>query len=165
MALAKYHDRVDHALMKTDFDFLFGSWKIRNRFLVGRLRGSTEWIEFDATHTAWPLLGGMGNVDSYEAVRDGKQVYGASFRLFHPETNEWSIYWADTIRAGMLCPPMIGKFEGDGGTFLGDEEVEGRKVLCRFLWTRGDAPRWEQAFSGDEGKTWETNWIMDFTRA
>jgi NIPSNAP len=25
-------------------------------------------------------------------------------------------------------------------------------------------PRWEQAFSVDGGKTWETNWIMDFTR-
>jgi hypothetical protein len=26
-------------------------------------------------------------------------------------------------------------------------------------------PRWEQAFSGDGGETWETNWIMEFTRA
>jgi hypothetical protein len=26
-------------------------------------------------------------------------------------------------------------------------------------------PRWEQAFSEDGGETWETNWIMDFTRA
>ena len=25
-------------------------------------------------------------------------------------------------------------------------------------------PRWEQAFSEDGGKTWETNWIADFTR-
>jgi hypothetical protein len=24
--------------------------------------------------------------------------------------------------------------------------------------------RWRQAFSADGGKTWETNWIMDFTR-
>jgi hypothetical protein len=26
------------------------------------------------------------------------------------------------------------------------------------------AGRWEQAFSADGGKTWETNWIMQFTR-
>jgi hypothetical protein len=37
----------------------------------------------------------------------------------------------------------------------------------RFLWTRTDteSPRWEQAFSDDGGRTWETNWEMDFTRA
>ncbi len=27
-----------------------------------------------------------------------------------------------------------------------------------------DAPL-EQAFSADNGQTWETNWVMDFTRA
>ena len=26
-------------------------------------------------------------------------------------------------------------------------------------------PRWEQAFSDDGGRTWETNWVMDFTPA
>jgi hypothetical protein len=26
-------------------------------------------------------------------------------------------------------------------------------------------PRWEQAFSDDAGKSWETNWTMDFRRA
>ena len=26
------------------------------------------------------------------------------------------------------------------------------------------SPRWEQAFSLDEGNSWETNWTMDFTR-
>jgi hypothetical protein len=36
----------------------------------------------------------------------------------------------------------------------------------RFIWTvtSRDACRWEQAFSVDGGRTWETNWIMDFTR-
>jgi hypothetical protein len=36
----------------------------------------------------------------------------------------------------------------------------------RFLWSRTAAPspRWEQAFSADGGVSWETNWIMDFTR-
>lgn len=39
-------------------------------------------------------------------------------------------------------------------------------VLVRFAWSRVDtpSPRWEQAFSEDGGKTWETNRIADFTR-
>jgi hypothetical protein len=34
-------------------------------------------------------------------------------------------------------------------------------------WTRPppDAARWEQAFSAGGGKTWEINWVTDFTRA
>ena len=40
-------------------------------------------------------------------------------------------------------------------------------MRVRFLW-KHDPPRtarWEQAFSADGGATWETNWIMRFTRA
>ncbi|PYX87871.1 MAG: hypothetical protein DMG68_10280, partial [Acidobacteria bacterium] len=76
------------------------------------------------------------------------------------------LYWADNVRAGILQPPMLGKFRGDVGEFFGVEEVEGKKVLCRLRWLRGNprSPQWEQAFSADGGKTWETNWIMTFTR-
>ena len=51
---------------------------------------------------------------------------------------------------------------------LYDQELFGdRMVYVRFLWTNDepDAARWEQAFSVDGGKTWETNWIMQFERA
>jgi hypothetical protein len=46
------------------------------------------------------------------------------------------------------------------------EVFDGRHIFNRFIWTvtSRDACRWEQAFSVDGGRTWETNWIMDFTR-
>jgi anaerobic selenocysteine-containing dehydrogenase len=44
-----------------DFDFLFGRWKVRNRRLVARLQGSTEWQEFEATSEARGLPTGLGN--------------------------------------------------------------------------------------------------------
>lgn len=147
-----------------DFDFLNGSWNIHNRYLVGRLRGSTTWVEFEGKSEVQPLLNGLGQLDNYTALRDGKTVEGMTLRLFNPATGEWSLYWADTVRAGILQPPMIGKFQGDIGEFFGDEEVDGKKVQCRFLWTKGNSPRWEQAFSADGGKSWETNWVMTFTR-
>ena len=35
----------------------------------------------------------------------------------------------------------------------------------RFVWKADPiAPRWEQFFSVDAGKTWESNWVMEFTR-
>jgi hypothetical protein len=151
---------------KHDFDFLFGSWKVHNRYLRGRLRHSTEWSEFEARSAVEPVLNGLGNMDRYSAVRAGESIEGVTLRLFNPMTGEWSIHWADTVRPGILLPPMVGKFEGDVGQFFGDELLDGKKVLCRFLWTRtpSSSPRWEQAFSDDAGKTWETNWIMTLTR-
>ncbi len=149
----------------TDFDFLFGSWKVRNRFLKQRLAGCDEWLQFDATLEARPILGGLGNIDSFHACRNGTQTEGMTLRLFNPANAEWSIYWADNVRTGVLQPPMIGRFHDGIGEFHGEEEVEGRAVKCRFHWTASlTAPRWEQAFSADGGKTWETNWIMEFTR-
>jgi hypothetical protein len=151
---------------KHDFDFLFGSWNIRNRMLKGRLQGATEWTEFDARSEVAPLLEGFGHVDRYFAVRDGAPFEGMTLRLFDPATGLWSIHWADTGRARTLLPPMVGRFRGGIGEFYGDETVEGRTVRCRFRWTQpaADSARWEQAFSEDGGKTWETNWIMEFTR-
>ena len=151
---------------KNDFDFLFGSWTIHNRYLKGRLRHSTEWMEFDARSHVEPLLDGFGHLDRYTAVRDGSPFEGITLRLFNPATGEWSIHWADTGAARTLMPPMIGRFIGGVGEFYGDETVDGRKVLCRFLWTRPttNSARWEQAFSEDGGTTWETNWVMTFTR-
>ena len=36
-----------------------------------------------------------------------------------PETRQWSIYWADSRRPGMLDPPVIGAFAGDVGPVRG----------------------------------------------
>ena len=40
-------------------------------------------------------------------------------------------------------------------------------ILVRFQWSSldPDRARWEQAFSADAGRSWETNWIMEFRRA
>ena len=61
---------------------------------------------------------------------------------------------------------MLGRFENAVGTFHANDTLKGRPIRVRFLWTMpaADRPRWEQAFSADDGATWETNWIMDFTR-
>jgi hypothetical protein len=149
-----------------DFDFWIGSWKVRNRRLRRRLAGSHDWDVFDATSVARPLLDGLGNEDEFRTDFDGGFI-GMSFRFFDPETKEWWIYWADTRRPGELDPPVIGSFEGDVGVFEGEDTFEGRPILVRFIWSgvATPTPRWEQAFSEDDGESWETNWIMDFTRA
>jgi len=147
-----------------DFDFWMGSWKIRNRRLRERLKGSTTWDEFEATGVARPLLGGIGNEDVYRTDFSGGFT-GMSFRFFDKATRQWSIYWADS-RKGTLDPPVVGSFTGEVGIFEGVDTLEGRPIRVRFTWSRvaTPEPRWEQAFSDDGGKTWETNWVMEMTR-
>jgi hypothetical protein len=150
----------------SDFEFWHGTWHVRNRRLKRRLAGSDDWEEFDATATARPLLDGWGNEDEFRTDHDGGFV-GMSFRFFDPEKRRWSIYWADSRRPGELDPPVHGVFSGDVGLFHGEDVHRGRPVLVRFTWSgvTTETPRWEQSFSDDGGRTWETNWVMDFTRA
>jgi hypothetical protein len=147
-----------------DFDFWMGSWKVHNRRLRERLKGSTTWDEFEATVDTRPFLGGVGNEDVYRTDFAGGFT-GMAFRFFDKATGLWSIYWADS-RRGTLDPPVVGSFKGDVGSFEGEDTFEGRPIRVRFTWSRvtTPTPRWEQAFSADGGKTWETNWVMEMTR-
>jgi hypothetical protein len=149
-----------------DFDFWMGRWQVHNRRRRKWLAGCEEWDEFEATSVARPVLDGTGNMDEFRTGYNGGFT-GMSLRLFNPETRQWSIYWASTRLPGVLEPPVAGAFDGDSGVFEGADTFEGRPILARFLWSgvTTPTPRWEQAFSEDGGKTWETNWVMDFTRA
>ena len=147
------------------FDYLFGSWAINNRRLTSRLTGSTDWEDSPAIGVCRPILGGIGNVDSFNAHHRGHDFEGGSCRLYSASADEWSIYWADNVTA-TLQPPVKGRFQCGEGEFFGQDEHEGTPVLVRFRWTAimpGSA-RWEQAYSIDGGATWEVNWIMTFTR-
>jgi hypothetical protein len=147
-----------------DFDFWMGRWRIRNRRLRERLKGSTEWDDFDATGVTRPLLGGLGNEDEFRTDH-WPGFIGMTFRFFNPETRQWAIYWADN-RRGTLEPPVFGSFSGDTGHFYGDDTFEGRPIRVRFIWRHEgtQTAHWEQAFSVDGGATWETNWVMEMTR-
>lgn len=150
-----------------DFGFLHGSWQIRNRRLEQRLVGNTNWQEFSAIcQKCFVTIGGMGNIDDFSGVLpDGKAVEGMSVRVFNPQTKLWSIYWADNIGCE-LQPPVHGKFTNGRGAFYGTDTLHNTAIKVRFDWYDISATNatWEQAFSPDDGATWETNWQMFFTR-
>ena len=150
----------------SDFDFIFGTWTVHHRRLVKRLAGCTDWQTFGGTSRAWALLDGHGTVDDNTIDLPAGPYRAATLRGYDPATRQWSIWWLDGRMPGELGVPMVGSFEGGVGTFYADELFEGRPIRVRFLWTRTESasPRWEQAFSEDGGRTWETNWEMDFTR-
>jgi hypothetical protein len=105
-------------------------------------------------------------MDEADIALPGDRYRGMSLRTYDPDQDRWSIYWLDSRRPGFLFPPVAGGFDKGIGTFHGDDEHDGRAIRVRFLWSRitPQSARWEQAFSLDEGNSWETNWTMDFTR-
>jgi hypothetical protein len=151
---------------RTDFDFLIGSWKIQHRRLTERLKGCTEWEEFEGTCEVRAILGGLGNMDELMMDRASGRVQAVTVRLYNPVTREWSIYWAASSNPGTMDVPMVGKFDGPRGEFYSQEVFKERHIFSRFIWNAdsADSCRWEQASSADGGKTWETNWTMKFTR-
>lgn len=153
---------------RTDFDFILGRWQIHNRKLVEVLDPACEeWVEFEAAGDARPLLHGLGNIDTFttDALPPGGAPFqGIALRLFEPETRLWRIWWASTRNPGHLDPPLEGRFDNGQGLFVCDDVLAGRTVKVRFDWQTEGLTRWQQAFSYDEGATWQTNWIMTFTR-
>jgi len=148
-----------------DFRFLSGHFQVSHRRLAERLVGSEEWAEFQTELWGYPVMGGAAFVDEMRGdVGDG-EFWGLTLRLHHPKLDEWSLYWADTWRPE-LCPPLRGSFAEGRGEFLGVQEENGLPILARFIWSEISelGASWEQAFSSDEGQTWETNWTMRFER-
>lgn len=149
-----------------DFDFFIGHWQVHHRRLKERLLGCDDWEAFEGRSHMWPLLGGHGNVDDNVLELPGGTYRAVSLRTFDAATGQWSIWWVDGRHPQRLDPPVVGRFADGVGEFQCDDELRGQPIRVRFRWTRTDtpAPRWEQAFSADGGQTWETNWVMDFTR-
>ncbi|MEP0264292.1 hypothetical protein [Dokdonia sp.] len=146
---------------KNDFDFYVGSWKIKNRKLKDRLCNCTEWIEFDALQKMQSILLGLGNTDDFVASFDGEPFEGRTIRLFNPTTRLWSMYWTDST-TGVLQPPTVGSFYGDVGRFYTKDIFNKQDIIVMFEWDKTDIenPIWSQAFSTDNGTTWEYNWYM-----
>ena len=147
---------------QNDFDFLQGKWRVHNRKLKVRLNNSNEWDEFESELHMRKALNGMGNVENYYASFEGKLFEGLAVRLFKPETRLWTIYWMDTNGMRMDQHPVTGSFENGIGKFYAQDTFDGKEILVIYQWdaTYPKQPIWSQAFSIDNGKTWEWNWEM-----
>lgn len=149
-----------------DFDFLLGRWAVHNRKLKTRLANCTEWVEFEAVLEVGKALAGTANQDQFHAIVAGDSFDGMAVRLFEATTRLWRIYWAAS-NAGTFDVPQVGSFAGPVGLFYAAAAWHGRPVHIVYRWDATDPhhPTWSQAFSADEGKTWEWNWYMHLQRS
>lgn len=147
-----------------DFDFEDGEWSSRQWRLKERGVGSSDWDTFTGKHWAKVLLGGVANVDTVEFPEKGWS--GSTYRHFDKAKRQWSIYWVNGRDGHMDYPGQVGGFSGNVGLFYGNDMDGGKPVRVVYRWEKQGAThaRWEQAFSYDDGKTWETNWVMEMTK-
>ena len=166
VAKAQTNDEVIQRDGRHDFDFFLGRWQVHNRRLLHPLMGSKEWVEFDGVSVAHRMWDGRANMEEYEGDSPTGRIDGLTVRTYNEGTHEWSEYWANSRNGAFSLPAAVGHFANGRGEFFEHEPIDGRPVLVRYVWLNQSAKqcRWEQAFSTDEGKTWETNWTMDFTR-
>jgi hypothetical protein len=148
-----------------DFDFLAGSWTIRNRRLRTRWLGSNDWEVFDGDSTCWTVLGGRGSIE--ELRIPAGQPRGLGIRLLDMDKGLWSDHWVGSGQGVIVPSPMWGEFRNGVGTFIAIDDRDGDiPIHSRGVWDRitPTSCRWHQAFSRDGGATWEDNWFMDWTR-
>ena len=150
---------------KNDFDFFQGKFKLRNKKLKSKLNNCKEWVEFEATQEMYKVLHGIGNIDNFISNIEGSPFEGMTVRLFNNETKLWSMYWADSNQ-GKFDPPVVGSFKENVGYFFTKDIFEGKNIIVAFRWDATDKinPVWSQAFSANNGETWEWNWFMYMTK-
>jgi hypothetical protein len=148
-----------------DFDFEFGSWKAHIARRLKPLTGSNKWVEYDGTSVVRPWWDGRANVGELRVSGPAGKIEGMSVRLYDPASRQWKIHWASAAD-GLLGPAMVGGFKGNRGEFYNQEMLGPRAILVRFIFSgvSRQSFRLEQAFSADGGKSWETNWIANFTK-
>lgn len=149
------------------FDSQVGCWTIHNRVLRERLADSHDWFGYDGKQRFWLVMGGYGNMDDTWLNKPDGAYYGLTVRTYDPKTAVWTIWWFDGRNpSDDIDPPVRGHFVNGVGTFLGDITFNGKPTKARYIWSKmtGTSAHWEQAFSADGGKTWETNWYADFKK-
>ena len=148
-----------------DFDFHFGVWKTHIRRLQKPLEGSNTWTDYDGTSVVSKVWGGRASLLELEADGSTGHIEGVGLRLYNPQSHQWSLNWTNSSEP-VMTTPMVGKFAHGQGQFYDQEEFQGRTIMSRngFSAITPNSSHFEQAFSDDAGKTWETNWIMTFNR-
>lgn len=146
-----------------DFDFLAGNWKIGHRKL--KAAGTKDWDEFEGEATCWTILGGVGSVE--ELRIPSRKFAGMGLRLLDVEKRVWNDFWVNGKSGVLTTPGQVGVFEDGVGTFTADDKDGDKPIKVKGVWDRitRTSCRWWQAVSWDDGKTWEENWLMDWTRA
>lgn len=147
-----------------DFDWEIGAWDTIVR-VRAPLSEDAAWTEFRGTSIVHAFAGGRSNLVDLNVANGERRIEGVSLRLYNPQSGQWSLNFA-SIRDGALTAPVHGAFANGRGVFYGEDIVDARAVLVRFVISdiTPTSARFVQSYSADGGQTWIDNWIATDTR-
>lgn len=148
-----------------EFDFWIGEWSINNRFL----QADGSWVDGGkAEARLTPILGGCALLEQWNGkLGGGRTQIGFSLRAYDPKLEKWLLLlnWPGGGRSSFGT--LTGTFRhGRGEFFSSSTNRSGNKTLTRYTFSDAlpKSIRWDSATSQDNGQSWKTTWIMEFSR-
>jgi len=144
------------------FDFWVGEWDVNLRVQ----QPDKTWKDrHKAVARIYSILGGKAILELWSEGKEG--INGYSLRYYNPAKKKWDLWlnWAGKNRSG--TSGLEGEFRHGRGEFFGErKQPDGTSRISRFTFSdiTKNSLRWDDGFSTDGGKTWASNWIMEFTR-
>jgi hypothetical protein len=149
-----------------DFDSEAGTWTIHTRRLMHPLAHANDWVTYDGTKTVTATLGGKASVAEVKEDGAAGHLNFVALRLYDRDARQWTLNFMSAGN-GTFGTPLAGELRNGGVEFEGPDTLNGRSILVRFISREQDADHAssEQYFSDDGGRTWELNWVNNYTRA
>lgn len=152
----------DHSEKKSEFDFWIGEWDVNLRVL----QKDNSWKDqHRAVARIYSILDGKAVLELWSENQSG--INGYSLRYYNPNKNKWDLWlnWAGKNRSGTFG--LEGEFRHGRGEFFAERKIDEKTAqISRYTFSdiTENSLRWDDGTSADGGRTWGSNWIMEFTR-
>lgn len=147
------------------FDFWLGEWDVRNRY---RVEGQGWTDAGTAVDKVFAVVGGCAVVELWDGNLGRTRLRGFSVRTYDPQRRRWILVlnWPQTADAVRFTTLEGGFRHGRGEFERHGADPEQHPVLIRYTFSdiTDSTLRWNDGLSRDSGRTWRTNWIMEFRR-
>lgn len=144
------------------FDFWVGTWKLDGKT---RQPGTDTWAETHSTNHITKILDGMVvHEDFKQPASKGQPAYrGESWSVYNPGAKIWRQTWVDN-QGGYI--PLRGEFKDGKMTLVTLANPAKPEVFSRMVYSHIEAKAfdWDWELSIDNGKTWQLQWHVHYTR-
>lgn len=114
------------------------------------------------TNTITRALGDCVILENFDGG-DSMTLRGMSVSTYNPRTGKWHQTWVDNDGTYL---DFVGGLQGDKMILSRTTEQEGKVLMQRMVFhdIKSDSLIWDWQRSGDQGKTWENLWTINYRR-